>query len=93
MRFLSRTYYNREELVEFLGCCKKDLSPLKYTVFHLLAHSGLRKRELFALTWDDINFEAAVLRVNKAVRYSKTKGLHINNTKTSKPKHPASRCH
>lgn len=79
-------YYNREELAEFLECCKKDLSPLKYTAFHLLAHSGLRKGELFALTWADINFEAAVLRVNKAVGYSTTRGLHIKNTKTSKPR-------
>lgn len=79
-------YYNREELAEFLACCKKDLSPLKYTAFHLLAHSGLRKGELFALTWADINFEAAVLRVNKAVGHSKTRGLHIKNTKTSKPR-------
>lgn len=53
-------YYNRDELTEFLKCCKKDLSKLKYTAFHLLAHSGLRKGELFALTWADVNFEAAV---------------------------------
>lgn len=79
-------YYDREELAEFLACCKKDLSPLKYTAFHLLAHSGLRKGELFALTWADINFETAVLRVNKAVGYSKARGLHIKNTKTSKPR-------
>lgn len=80
-------YYNRDELMEFLNCCKKDLSMLKYTAFHLLAHSGLRKGELFALTWTDVNFEAAVLlRVNKAVGYSTTRGLHIKNTKTSKPR-------
>ncbi|MFJ7841286.1 tyrosine-type recombinase/integrase [Lysinibacillus sphaericus] len=79
-------YYNREELAEFLDCCKKDLSPLRYTAFHLLAHSGLRKGELFALTWADVNFETAVLRVNKAVGYSTTRGLHIKNTKTSKPR-------
>lgn len=79
-------YYNREELAEFLSCCKKDLSQLKYTAFHVLAHSGLRKGELFALTWAGVNFEAAVLRVNKAVGYSTTRGLHIKNTKTSKPR-------
>ncbi|MEK4230585.1 tyrosine-type recombinase/integrase [Solibacillus sp. FSL H8-0538] len=33
-----------------------------------------------------MNFEAAVLRVNKAVGYSTTRGLHIKNTKTSKPR-------
>lgn len=79
-------FYDREELSEFLDCCKKDLSTLKYTAFHLLAHSGLRKGELFALTWADVNFETAVLRVNKAVGYSTTRGLHIKNTKTSKPR-------
>lgn len=79
-------YYSREELTEFLACCKKDLAQMKYTAFHVLAHSGLRKGELFALTWSDIDFEAAILKVNKAVGYSKTRGLHIKNTKTSKPR-------
>lgn len=79
-------FYDREELAEFLACCKRDLSSIKYTAFHLLAHTGLRKGELFALTWADVNFEAAVLRVNKAVGYSKARGLHIKNTKTSKPR-------
>lgn len=79
-------YYSRDELTEFLACCKKDLPPLKYTAFHLLAHTGLRKGECFALTWADVNFETAVLRVNKAVGYSTKRGLHIKNTKTSKPR-------
>lgn len=79
-------YYTREELANFLACCKADLSPLKYVAFHLLAHSGLRKGELFALTWADVNFEEAILRVNKAVGYSIKSGLYIKNTKTSKPR-------
>lgn len=79
-------YYSRDELTEFLACCKKDLSPLKYKAFHLLAHSGLHKGECFALNWADVNFETAVLRINKAVGYSTKRGLHIKNTKTSKPR-------
>ena len=51
----------------------------------MLAHSGLRKGELFALTWADIDFEAAILKVNKAVDYSKTRSHHIKHIKTSKP--------
>ena len=79
-------YYSREELTEFLACCKKDLSHMKYTAFHVLAHSGLRKGELFALTWADVDFDTAILKINKAVGYSKTRGLYIKNTKTSKPR-------
>lgn len=86
MRFFKENYYSRKKITEFLACCKQDLSLMKYTAFHLLALSGLRKGELFALTWADVDFDAAILKVNKAVGYSKTRGLHFKNTKTSKPR-------
>lgn len=80
----SFTFDNVTFAPERLALSKGFISA-KYTAFHLLAHSGLRKGECFALTWADVNFEAVVLRVNKAVGYSKKRGLH-KNTKTSKPR-------
>lgn len=71
MRFFKENYYSRKELTEFLACCKQDLPLMKYIAFHLLALSGLCKGELFALTWADVDFDAAILKVNKAGGYSK----------------------
>ena len=38
-------------------------------LFVTALYSGLRQGELFALTWDDINFEKAYIDVNKTYRY------------------------
>lgn len=52
---------------------KKFLSAIKghhlEMLFVTALYSGLRQGELFALTWDDINFEKAYIDVNKTYRY------------------------
>lgn len=59
-------YYTREELNKFLAVAKKqDLK--KYTLFRLLAYSGMRIGELLALTWQDVSFVSKTIRVNKTI--------------------------
>ncbi|MFE3573685.1 hypothetical protein [Lysinibacillus sp. NPDC059133] len=36
-----------------------------YTIFHVLSYSGMRKGEILALMWNDINFERNEIRINK----------------------------
>ncbi|MGG0287304.1 tyrosine-type recombinase/integrase [Peribacillus butanolivorans] len=36
-------------------------------LFHLLIYTGARRGELFALTWDDINFEDGSIRLAKTL--------------------------
>ena len=43
-------------------------------LFCLALLTGLRQGELCALTWDDIDFEAKKLSVNKTLIYSKNIG-------------------
>ena len=40
-----------------------------YEMFLLDLSTGLRRGELLALMWDDINLETGELKVNKQVRY------------------------
>lgn len=35
----------------------------------LIAHTGMRREEVCALCWEDINFETRIISVNKAVQY------------------------
>lgn len=52
-----------------------------YEMFLLDLSTGLRRGELLALMWDDINLETGELKVNKQVRYF-NKELHIMPPKT-----------
>lgn len=74
-------HYNIEELMNFLATSKKYCTEKEHIFFLLLAHSGLRRGEAMALTWNDIDFQNRLIRVNKAAAYSTEKGLHIKDTK------------
>lgn len=74
-------YYNIDELMQFLAYTKKYCTKKVHTFFLLLAHSGLRRGEAFALKWSDIDFDKKVIRVNKSVAYSTEKKLHLKATK------------
>lgn len=75
-------YYSKEELETFLGFLKDD--PFYYTLFRTLAFTGLRKGELQALTWSDIDFPNGTLSVNKTVAYGLNSRQMINPPKTRK---------
>ena len=69
----------REELQRFLIQAKFEGY---YEVFLLDLATGLRRGELMALQWDDLNFKTGVLNVNKQV-YDVRGQLQIS---TPKPK-------
>ncbi len=76
-------FYTKAELLEYLNKCKKD-KPLKvYTMFQLLAYTGLRVGEALALKWSDIDLNNGTLDVNKTVSTGEKNRLVINTPKTS----------
>ena len=68
----------REELQRFLIQAKFEGY---YEVFLLDLATGLRRGELMALQWDDLNFKTGVLNVNKQV-YDVRGQLQISTPKT-----------
>ena len=56
--------WSAEQLAAFLAATRDDRL---HALWHLLALSGLRRGEALALTWDDIDFEAASLAVRRAL--------------------------
>ena len=68
----------REELQRFLIQAKFEDY---YEVFLLDLATGLRRGELMALQWDDLNFKTGVLNVNKQV-YDMRGQLQISTPKT-----------
>lgn len=60
-------FYDREELKEFLKCVQKSMDIKVYTAFWLLAFTGMRKSEMLALTWADVDFGNKILKISKTV--------------------------
>ncbi|HFI0683339.1 TPA: tyrosine-type recombinase/integrase [Streptococcus suis] len=77
-------YYSKEELQTFLDLIKED--TMYYTIFRILAFTGIRKGELMALQWKDIDFKENSLSISKTVTYGE-KGKQI----IGPPKTPSSR--
>nr|WP_255723653.1 site-specific integrase [Sporosarcina sp. ACRSL] len=75
-------FYNREQLIEFLSCLEQGSNYKAYVLFRLLAFSGMRKGEALALTWNDLNFSANEIRINKAIAHGKDNQLYVKSTKT-----------
>lgn len=67
-------FYTKEELKKFFCCLNNSLDIV---VFRLLAYTGMRKGELCALTWEDINFKDNTIFINKTLYNGK-----IQSTKT-----------
>ena len=62
----SAPYYEKEELLDFLEIAKDYPEPI-YPIFRILAFTGLRKGELLALRWKDIDFEKSTLSVKQTL--------------------------
>lgn len=75
-------FYTREQLIEFLSCLERESNHKAYSLFRLLAFSGMRKGEALALTWNDLNFTTNELRINKALSRGKNNQLYVKSTKT-----------
>lgn len=76
------SYYSRQELIDFLEAASNE--PLKkYAYLIVLAYTGIRRAEGFALSWNDINFDKNEITIDKAVSYDEDGQLIIKDTKTS----------
>lgn len=74
-------FYDKSELKKFMSALENGTNFRAYVYFRLLAFTGIRKSESFALEWSDIDFADQTLNINKAVSRTAT-GLHIQTPKT-----------
>ena len=73
-------FYNKDELKKFLDVAK-DTDLKKYTLFRLLAFSGIRIGECLALTWHDLNYKNNTIAINKTLARTNN-GIKIQTPKT-----------
>ncbi|MBV7391093.1 site-specific integrase [Enterococcus sp. ALS3] len=79
-------FYTKDELEQFLKIAESEESYKSYTFFRLLAFSGMRKGEMLALTWNDIDFNNKIIKINKTQTMGKDRRLYIDHPKTKNSK-------
>ncbi|HHW3837870.1 TPA: tyrosine-type recombinase/integrase [Streptococcus suis] len=64
---VSENYWTVNELHQFLTIILENEPYKHYALFRLLAYSGLRKGELYALKWEDFDSDSQLLTVSKSL--------------------------
>lgn len=78
-------FLNSEQLGRFLNYWKTYGTIQQYAYFRLMSYTGLRRGEILALEWQDIDFQKKRLTVNKSIGYDSLDGsgnLYLKGTKT-----------
>lgn len=73
-------FYTKAELQQLLEYAK-TLDTMAYVSIHVLAYTGMRKGELQALRWSDIDFKNSTIAITKTAVNTKG-GYLVNPTKT-----------
>lgn len=81
--------WSAEQLRVFLDWTREN-NTANFPMWHVLAFTGMRRGELLALRWKDIDLEAATISVRRSVGVIKVKGqrdqIREGDTKTCKPR-------
>ncbi|MEJ8728472.1 tyrosine-type recombinase/integrase [Flintibacter sp. HCN-6482] len=78
-----RECYTVEEAQAFLDSLNH--APTKYKAFFVLAiYGGFRRGELLGLEWEDIDFQAKVVKIRRTSQYLPGRGTFTDDTKTEK---------
>jgi len=84
-------FYNKEEIIKLCQeatkkyATGKEFYRLGWAIV-LLIFTGMRREELLALTWDDVDFDKGVLDINKTTVWIDNKPIDQPTTKTASGK-------
>lgn len=68
-------FWTREEANVFLRLAKEHMNPQDYVLFYLLIYTGMRKGELLALEWENVNFEEGTIFVRQTLFFRQKKEI------------------
>ncbi|MEF7495278.1 tyrosine-type recombinase/integrase [Lysinibacillus sphaericus] len=78
-----KLFYTSEELDLFIQKLKTTDDISKIAIFLVFVNLGLRKGELLALQWQDIDFQNKKIRIHQAVGTDESNKPYIKSTKNS----------
>lgn len=64
-----RNFWKKDEVQSFLAISKNEMEFQDYVMFHVLIYTGMRKGELLALEWEDINFDNNTIHISKTLYF------------------------
>lgn len=79
-----RVVYNSEELSELFQTLNGEENRQMALMVKVALRTGMRKGELLALKWDDIDFEENTIYVRHSLSYTKVNGYQLKEPKTKK---------
>ena len=77
-------FWDKSQLQTFFSYIDPDKELERYTLFRLLAFTGIRRGECLALNWDDVDTKNSTLNVNKTLTQGARGKQIIQATKTKK---------
>lgn len=77
-------FYSKDELQEFFSLIESMNDPEMTTFFRLLAFTGMRKNEVGALSWSDVDLEKGYLIVNQTLAKGADNKIIFQTPKTKK---------
>lgn len=63
-------FLDKDQLKAFLEDAKQKLKFNEYLIYRVLAFTGIRKGELYALTWNDLDMKQQTLSITKTSTYT-----------------------
>lgn len=75
-------YYTRDELNHFLKLVDSTNDVKLSAMFRVLAYTGIRKGELQALNWDDIDFNNNTININKTLSINSEYKITVQTPKS-----------
>lgn len=78
---IEKLFYTSDELDVFIQKLKATDDISKIAIFIVLVNLGLRKGELFALQWQDIDLQNKKIRIHQAVGTDESNKPYIKRTK------------
>jgi integrase len=71
-------YLTEDEIARLLEACTASRSRLLLPLVTVALHTGLRKAELFGLTWERVDFARGVIPLGKRTKSGKSRDVPIN---------------
>lgn len=74
--------YDSNELKELYHLLNKEQNEQMVLIIKMALLTGMRKGEILALQWNDVNFSTNTIHVHHSLSYTKENGYHLKEPKT-----------